>query len=51
LRLYEFEAKQLFSQFKIPITSGQVVETKEQTKALAEKIKKPVVPGQKNSGG
>jgi succinyl-CoA synthetase beta subunit len=43
LRLYEFEAKQLFSQFKIPITSGQVVETKEQAKAFAEKMRKPVV--------
>ena len=43
MRLYEFEAKQLFFQFKIPITSGQVVETKEQAKALAEKINKPVV--------
>jgi succinyl-CoA synthetase beta subunit len=43
LRLYEYEAKQLFSQFKIPITSGRVVETKEQAKAFAEEIKKPVV--------
>ena len=43
MRLYEYEAKQLFSQFNIPITSGQVAETKEQAKAFAEKIKKPVV--------
>lgn len=43
MRLYEYEAKQLFSQFKIPITLGQVVETKEQAKAFAERIDKPVV--------
>ncbi len=43
MRLYEYEAKQLFSQFNIPITSGQVAETKEQAKAFAEKTKKPVV--------
>ena len=43
MRLYEYEAKQLFSQSKIPITLGQVVETKEQAKAFAEKIKKTVV--------
>jgi succinyl-CoA synthetase beta subunit len=43
LRLYEYEAKKLFSQFKIPITTGEVVETKEQAKAFAEKLGKPVV--------
>jgi succinyl-CoA synthetase beta subunit len=43
LRLYEYEAKKLFTQFGIPITSGEVVETKEQAKAFAEKLGKPVV--------
>jgi len=43
LRLYEYEAKKLFSQFSIPITKGEVVETKEQAKAIALKLGKPVV--------
>ena len=29
MRLYEYEAKKLFSLFKIPVTMGEVVETKE----------------------
>ena len=43
MRLYEYEAKKLFAQFKIPITTGEVVETKEQVKAFVEKLGKPVV--------
>jgi succinyl-CoA synthetase beta subunit len=43
LRLYEYEAKKLFSKFGIPISSGEVVETKEQAKVFAEKLGKPVV--------
>ncbi|MCK4224999.1 MAG: ADP-forming succinate--CoA ligase subunit beta [candidate division Zixibacteria bacterium] len=43
MRLYEYEAKKLFSRFGIPITTGEVVETKEQVKAFAEKLGKPVV--------
>lgn len=43
MRLYEYEAKKLFSQLKIPITSGEVAESKEQAKAFAEKLGKPVV--------
>ncbi len=43
LRLYEYEAKKLFSRFGIPITTGEVVETKEQAKTFAEKLGKPVV--------
>jgi succinyl-CoA synthetase beta subunit len=43
LRLYEFEAKNLFLQHKIPVTLGKVVENKEQAKAYAEKAKGPVV--------
>jgi len=43
LRLYEFEAKKLFSQYKIPVTMGEVVETKEQAKAYAEKVNGPLV--------
>ena len=43
MRLYEYEAKKLFTQFGIPITSGEVIETPEQAKAFAEKLNKPVV--------
>jgi succinyl-CoA synthetase beta subunit len=43
LRLYEYEAKKLFTKFGIPITSGEVIETPSQAKAFAEKLNKPVV--------
>lgn len=43
MRLYEYEAKKLFSQFGIPITTGEVVKSDEETKAFAEKLGKPVV--------
>jgi succinyl-CoA synthetase beta subunit len=43
LRLYEYEAKKLFSQYGIPISTGEVVESKKQAKAFAEKLGKPVV--------
>lgn len=43
MRLYEYEAKKLFTKFGIPITSGEVIETPSQAKAFAEKLNKPVV--------
>ena len=43
MRLYEFEAKKLFSQFGIPITTGEVVKSEEEAKDFAEKLGKPVV--------
>jgi succinyl-CoA synthetase beta subunit len=43
LRLYEYEAKRLFTKFGIPITTGEVAETKEEAKAFAEKLGKPVI--------
>lgn len=43
MRLYEYEAKKLFSQYSIPISTGVVVDNKEQAKAFAEKLGKPVV--------
>jgi succinyl-CoA synthetase beta subunit len=43
LRLYEYEAKRLFTKFGIPITSGEVIETPLQAKAFAEKLNKPLV--------
>jgi succinyl-CoA synthetase beta subunit len=43
LRLYEYEAKKLFTKFGIPITLGEVIETPQQAKAFAEKLNKPLV--------
>lgn len=43
MRLYEHEAKKLFSQHGIPITTGEVVKSKEEAKAFAGKLGKPVV--------
>jgi succinyl-CoA synthetase beta subunit len=43
LRLYEYEAKKLFSLSGIPVTAGEVVETKDRAKAFAEKLGKPVI--------
>ncbi len=43
MRLYEYEAKKLFTQFGIPVTTGEVVESKEQAKAFVERLDRPVV--------
>lgn len=43
MRLYEYEAKKLFAQVGIPITTGEVVRTKEEAKAFAGKLGKAVV--------
>jgi len=52
LRLYEYEAKKLFTKFGIPITSGEVIQTPAQAKAFAKKLNKPIVlKAQVLSGG
>ena len=43
MRLYEFEAKKLFSKAGIPIPQGELVRSPEEAKAFAEKLGKPVV--------
>ncbi len=43
MRLYEYEAKKLFSQFGIPISTGEVAWNKRQAKTFAEKLGRPVV--------
>ncbi len=43
MRLYEFEAKKLFSKAGIPIPQGELVKSPEEAKAFAEKLGKPVV--------
>ncbi|HEX9913138.1 MAG TPA: ATP-grasp domain-containing protein [candidate division Zixibacteria bacterium] len=43
MRLYEFEAKKLFSKTGIPIPQGEVVKSPEEARLFAEKLGKPVV--------
>ena len=43
MRLYEYEAKKLFTEFGIPITAGEVIQTPAEAKAFAEKLGKPLV--------
>ncbi len=43
MRLYEFEAKKLFSKAGIPIPQGEVVKSPEKARIFAEKLGKPVV--------
>jgi succinyl-CoA synthetase beta subunit len=43
LRVYEYEAKKLFTQFGIPVTAGEVVETEKQARSFTEKLGRPVV--------
>jgi succinyl-CoA synthetase beta subunit len=43
VRLYEFEAKKLFSKTGIPIPQGEVVKSPEEARLFAEKLGKPVV--------
>ncbi|HVP36591.1 MAG TPA: ATP-grasp domain-containing protein [Terriglobales bacterium] len=43
MRLYEFEAKKLFSKAGIPIPRSELVKSPEQARSFAEKLGKPVV--------
>ncbi|MFH2056093.1 MAG: ATP-grasp domain-containing protein [bacterium] len=43
MRLYEHEAKELFSKFKIPIPSGKVAHTAAEARSLAREMGLPVV--------
>lgn len=43
MRLYEFEAKKILSEFGIPVPQGKVITSPEQAKRFAEELKKPVV--------
>ena len=41
--LYEYQGKQLFSRFGIPVSDGQVADTPEQAREAAERLAAPVV--------
>jgi len=43
VRLYEFEAKKLFSNTGIPIPLGEIVKSPEEAKTFTEKLNKPIV--------
>jgi succinyl-CoA synthetase beta subunit len=50
--LYEYQGKQLFSRFGIPVSDGQVVETPEEAREAAERLGGPVmVKAQVLTGG
>ena len=36
--LYEYQGKQLFSRFGIPVSDGQIVDTPEQAREAAERL-------------
>jgi succinyl-CoA synthetase beta subunit len=41
--LYEYQGKQLFSRFGIPVSDGQIVDTPEQAREAAERLEAPVM--------
>jgi len=43
MRLYEYEAKKLFSKAGIPVPQGEIVSSPEEAKSFAEKLGKPLV--------
>ncbi len=52
MKIHEFQAKNILSDYNIPVPEGEVVKTPEQVKAAAEKIGGPVVvKAQIHAGG
>ncbi len=57
MNLFEFEAKEIFSKYKILIPDGEVIETPEDARRIAEKVGLPVVikaqilSGKRGKGG
>lgn len=43
MKLHEYQSKQIFAQYGIPIPSGEVATTPAQARAIAERLGKPVV--------
>ncbi len=43
MRLYEYEGKELFAKFKIPIPKGKLAQTPEEVEAVVAELKVPVV--------
>jgi len=51
VKLYEFQAKQIFARFGIPTPRGEVASTPEEARAIAERIGRVVVKAQVHAGG
>jgi succinyl-CoA synthetase beta subunit len=52
MKIHEFQAKKIFSEYKIPIPRGEVAKTPEEAKAIAEKLGGTVVvKAQIHAGG
>jgi succinyl-CoA synthetase (ADP-forming) beta subunit (EC 6.2.1.5) len=42
MKLHEYQAKQLFARYGIPVPKGEVASTPSEVRAIAEKLGKPV---------
>jgi succinyl-CoA synthetase beta subunit len=52
VKIHEYQARELFSQFGIPMNSGEVARTPEEARAIAERFgKRVVVKAQVHAGG
>jgi succinyl-CoA synthetase beta subunit len=52
MKIHEYQAKQIFAKYSIPLPQGEVASTPEEAKKIAEKIGKPVmVKAQVHVGG
>ena len=43
MRLYEFEGKKLFADFKIPVPEGKIATSPAKAEAIAKELNKPLV--------
>ena len=52
MKIHEYQAKELFEEFGIPVLGGKVAETAEEAVKIAEGLKAPyVIKAQVHSGG
>lgn len=52
MKIHEYQAKEIFQRYGIPVLPGEIAETKEEARIIAEKIGKPVaVKAQVHVGG
>ena len=51
MKLYEFQAKQVFAEHGIPVPRGEVAASPEEARAAAERLGRVVVKAQVHTGG
>ena len=52
MKIHEYQAKEIFRKYGIPVPPGEMAETPEQVKEIAQKIGKPVmIKAQVHVGG